>query len=865
MSIGPVDIEFVLKGDIEGDIKKVSSTVKGEAKAMAQQVDGFTESTQQSQKGVKGLVNQISEAPGPIGQTVSAIGQMTKAALAFIATPIGAVIAAIVVGLKALTTWFRSSEEGENALSQTTAIFKQVMESLLDPVEKVGEWLYKAFTKPKDAARDLVDFLRGQVINRLEAVGDAARAIMEILNGNFKSGFSNLGNAFSQSVTGIKDSGDRMLGFFADAAEKTKQRVEYARQLNEFEKKDRDFSIEREKANTRIAELRFAATDLETPEKTRLGYMRQAAAEVEKLYNKEIDLATEKYTITKGIQELDDQTIADKRELAGLETNVIRLQGQKAMELKSLSRQTNSLAKAVAKESIGEVEAMQQELDKLHKDILNAEPAQRKAIAERILLLEGEILKRQELARLALTEAMGGTMPGKMKSIATPQLFDRTPAAVKETTLDLEKMKKKIKENTEAAKKMQEELSGEEAQTRLMKFVGISEQVLDSARQLTSELSAQLNLSEEQSQVVDDAIDQFDALTKIAKGDYIGGITQLISTWAKYLIKTPDLLSEKFTALNENVNKLINSLTIAAKSSDSALGASFAVTESTLLRLNKEAKDLNESLFGKVYGGRLGAGSTSIARDNTIQTFKATLATYEDLKKEIDKLVQRLLQGNLSDDQRKAIEAVLESYNALTAKLDEITMEITGTTAQTLAESLSSAFLAGEDAAEAWGDKVDEIIKTVITKQLTAQLLADPIKKAIDQLVKDTEGGLDITEAESFRNAIKSISEAVGPAFSEARKALEGIGINLEGTNSTAFSGAIRGITEETGGMIAGQMMGIRFDVKNVIAEMLKNRQSFEDNLTYMAEIAKNTRHNYRLEAIETGITETNRILKEKL
>jgi hypothetical protein len=72
-------------------------------------------------------------------------------------------------------------------------------------------------------------------------------------------------------------------------------------------------------------------------------------------------------------------------------------------------------------------------------------------------------------------------------------------------------------------------------------------------------------------------------------------------------------------------------------------------------------------------------------------------------------------------------------------------------------------------------------------------------------------------------------------------------------------------MTEETGGMIAGQMMGIRFDVKNVIAEMLKNRQSFEDNLTYMAEIAKNTRHNYRLEAIETGITETNRILKEKL
>ena len=252
---------------------------------------------------------------------------MTKAALRFIATPIGAVITAIVLALKALTTWFKSSEEGENALAEATAVFKQVMESLLNPVEKVGEWLWEAFTKPKEALNDLVDFMKGQVINRLEAIGNAARGIMKIFKGEWREGLRDIGDASIQFVTGIDDAAPKMRGYFTDTVGDVNKRVELTRQANLLEAKARDFVLERSKMEAKISELRFKATDQDLPASERLSAMKQAANEVNALYNKEISLAQEKLDIAKGLANLDDKTKQDKTELANLEANVIRLQG----------------------------------------------------------------------------------------------------------------------------------------------------------------------------------------------------------------------------------------------------------------------------------------------------------------------------------------------------------------------------------------------------------------------------------------------------------------------------------------------------------------------------------------------------------
>lgn len=60
--------------------------------------------------------------PG-LGATANGFGAMTKTALAFIATPIGAVIGALGVALAALTSYFKGSEEGQTKFNKIRNLF----------------------------------------------------------------------------------------------------------------------------------------------------------------------------------------------------------------------------------------------------------------------------------------------------------------------------------------------------------------------------------------------------------------------------------------------------------------------------------------------------------------------------------------------------------------------------------------------------------------------------------------------------------------------------------------------------------------------------------------------------------------------
>lgn len=168
------------------------------------------------------MMQNMSALPGPIGQSASAMQGLTKASLRFIATPIGAVLAGISLALMALTSWFKRTREGEEALNVTSAYFKQTLDSILDVVDDVGEWLYKAFTKPKEAMKDLVSFLEGQVMNRLNATAKVGAAIWKIFGGKVGEGLKDLGNAIAQGFTGIEDPLKKASGLMDDIIDKSK-------------------------------------------------------------------------------------------------------------------------------------------------------------------------------------------------------------------------------------------------------------------------------------------------------------------------------------------------------------------------------------------------------------------------------------------------------------------------------------------------------------------------------------------------------------------------------------------------------------------------------------------------------------------
>ncbi len=151
----------------------------------------------------------------------------------------------------------------------------------------------------------------------------------------------------------------------------------------------------------------------------------------------------------------------------------------------------------------------------------------------------------------------------------------------------------------------------------------------------------------------------------------------------------------------------------------------------------------------------------------------------------------------------------------------EIAASITQTTAKDLANELADAiveaFGKGEDAAKAFEETAKKVMQNAVKNALKLQFLEQPLQKAIAQLQKDmgfdaegngTFDGLTAAEQQRFKNSIS----AIGANFAEAMKLYEDLFKELEedGDPTTSLSGAIKGASQESIDLLAGQTNAVR-------------------------------------------------------
>ena len=190
---------------------------------------------------------------------------------------------------------------------------------------------------------------------------------------------------------------------------------------------------------------------------------------------------------------------------------------------------------------------------------------------------------------------------------------------------------------------------------------------------------------------------------------------------------------------------------------------------------------------------------------------------------------QREITGMISDEYSKKktdnskIEEWREQYAELgrqiTDIIDELTQSITQTSAKDLAgelaDALVEAFEGGEDAAKAFGEVADNVIKKAVLNALKLQLLEKPLQNAIKQLQKDMgfdeegNGSFDgLTEAEQKK--FKAAVEAAGANFQKAMDMYKGLFEQLDDSDPTTLSGAIKGASQESIDLLAGQTNAVR-------------------------------------------------------
>lgn len=140
--------------ELNNEINRNNSVIKENLDALSKQ----RQNVGNYKADIQAALPQIDRFTGGLGSMTQGFFASTKAALAFIATPIGAVIAALGAAIGALTAYFKGSDEAQDKLAEGTAILGVAMDGLMVIVEKVGEVIFKTFEFLNAGVKAFIDF-----------------------------------------------------------------------------------------------------------------------------------------------------------------------------------------------------------------------------------------------------------------------------------------------------------------------------------------------------------------------------------------------------------------------------------------------------------------------------------------------------------------------------------------------------------------------------------------------------------------------------------------------------------------------------------------------------------------------------------
>jgi hypothetical protein len=236
-------------------------------------------------------------------------------------------------------------------------------------------------------------------------------------------------------------------------------------------------------------------------------------------------------------------------------------------------------------------------------------------------------------------------------------------------------------------------------------------------------------------------------------------------------------------------------------------------------------------------------------------------ASIRNLKKQ-----QEEYQAMIRDEERKKktdkgkIKEYEEAIRSINTQIEDtvsgMAEDILGGTVKDIAGQLGNAiidaFAAGENAAAAWGKKVDDIVGDVIRKMLVQRLVEEPVGAVLNKYLSkwvDKDGNFAgfenvMNDAANMGAELKNLSGSIVGILNQLPADMQKL---VSGTK-TGLSGSISStVTEETATLLAGYINAIRVNQQN--ANNLLNQA-----ITQLYIIADNTRFNRFLENIDKNI-----------
>lgn len=245
-------------------------------------------------KGLSGIADKLQALGNPLAIAKNGVNALGKAMKALIANPIGAIIMAIVVAVKALKKGFDQSETATNSLKRAFSALQPIMNGI-----------NKIFTGFANIVGSIAEKAIPALVNGLQKAADW---MMNLLN-----------------KLGIVS--DEKLESFRKNIEAQKEAVKTTQDLTNREialtERKRKFQVDEAKTEMEVAELKSKAADKEKySAKEREKFLNDAIAKERAINNEKLALVQEEYDIMKKRSELTDNDAATNDALAEAEARL---------------------------------------------------------------------------------------------------------------------------------------------------------------------------------------------------------------------------------------------------------------------------------------------------------------------------------------------------------------------------------------------------------------------------------------------------------------------------------------------------------------------------------------------------------------
>lgn len=218
------------------------------------------------------------------------------------------------------------------------------------------------------------------------------------------------------------------------------------------------------------------------------------------------------------------------------------------------------------------------------------------------------------------------------------------------------------------------------------------------------------------------------------------------------------------------------------------------------------------------------------------------------------------LWANLDEDSRTYLDKLIEYGEKSEDMIEALTEKLTGNKYSDLVSAWGDAMATMSNTSDNLVDHFEENLRNVILKSMIENLYGEKIKALIEKTKKygDPNGG---TEKKLDTATGKVMSEYTNTEMNEIGKDLADVTKQIEASrdylkryygwsdnSSSSITNSVKGITEETGDLIASYLNSIRLDVSVIREEQVKcmseSNEIAKSQLTQLNFISANTLRN---------------------